>query len=80
MTRTARGHTGRPLRADRFDIACYGLVLGAAVVRVLMPFAVPAWSMHAVVGSASLWCAGFGLYAPVLLAGPDSAAVGRKPG
>jgi len=32
MTRTARGHTARPLRADRFDIACYALVLLAAVV------------------------------------------------
>ena len=34
MTRTARGHTARPLRADRYDTACYVLVLLAAVVRV----------------------------------------------
>jgi uncharacterized protein involved in response to NO len=33
MTRTARGHTGRPLLADRRDIACYGLVLMAAIIR-----------------------------------------------
>ena len=26
MTRTARGHTARPLRADRVDVACYVLV------------------------------------------------------
>ena len=26
MTRTARGHTGRPLVADRFEVACYVLV------------------------------------------------------
>ncbi len=26
MTRTARGHTARPLRADRFDTTCYVLV------------------------------------------------------
>jgi len=63
MTRTARGHTARPLRADGFDIACYVLVLLAAVVRVAVPLAAPAWWMQAVMGSAALWSAGFGLYA-----------------
>ncbi len=63
MTRIARGHTARPLHADRFDIACYALVLSAAVVRVGVPLAVPAWSMHAVLCSAALWSAGFALYA-----------------
>ena len=63
MTRTARGHTARPMRADRFDIACYTLVLAAAVVRVGAPLVAPAWAVHAVVGSAGLWSAGFGLYA-----------------
>ena len=63
MTRIARGHTARPLRADRFDIACYALVLTAALVRVLVPLAEPAWAMHAVICSAGLWSAGFALYA-----------------
>ena len=62
MTRTARGHTGRPLRADGFDIACYVLVLTAALVRVGVPLLVPAWSMHGVICSAALWSAGFALY------------------
>jgi uncharacterized protein involved in response to NO len=62
-TRTARGHTGRPLRADRVDVACYALVLGAAAVRVLVPLLAPALTMHAVLASAALWSAGFGLYA-----------------
>lgn len=70
MTRTTRGHTARPLRADRFDVACYGLVLLAALVRVALPLAVPAWTLHAVICSALLWSAGFGLfavhYAPML--------------
>ncbi len=39
---TARGHTGRPPRADRVDVACYGLVPGAAVLRVLGPLLAPA--------------------------------------
>jgi len=63
MTRTARGHTARPLRADRADVACYALVLGAALVRVALPLALPAWSVGAVLLSAALWSAGFGLYA-----------------
>ena len=63
MTRTARGHTGRPLRADAFEIACYGLVLGAALVRVFVPLVAPELLMHAVFCSALLWSAGFGLYA-----------------
>ncbi len=63
MTRTARGHTARPMRADRFDVACYVLVLTAALVRVGLPLMAPAWAMHAVIFSAGLWSAGFGLYA-----------------
>ena len=63
MTRTALGHTGRPLRADRGDVACYGLILGAALVRVLVPLVAPVASIDAVLGSAALWSAGFALYA-----------------
>jgi uncharacterized protein involved in response to NO len=62
ITRTARGHTGRPLRADGFEVACYVLVLAAAIVRVLLPLAAPAAYMFAIVASGVLWSAGFGLY------------------
>ncbi len=63
VTRTAKGHTGRPLRADRWDTACYVLVLLAAVVRVGLPLLAPSALRAAVLGSAALWSAGFGLYA-----------------
>jgi uncharacterized protein involved in response to NO len=63
MTRTARGHTGRPLRADRYDTSCYVLVLLSALVRVGLPLIAPAQTVDAVLGSAALWSAGFGLYA-----------------
>lgn len=63
MTRTARGHTGRPLMADRYEIACYAMVLLAAVVRVFLPLVAPAQTVNAVVGSGVLWSAAFGLYA-----------------
>ncbi|MFG6459753.1 NnrS family protein [Roseateles sp. BYS96W] len=63
MTRTARGHTGRPLRADRYEVACYVAVLLAALVRVGLPLLNPAWTVPAVQASATLWSLGFGLYA-----------------
>mgnify|MGYP001627329993 CR=1 FL=1 len=63
MTRTARGHTARPLRADQWDVACYLLVAAAAVVRVGVPMVAPALLLEAVLASGVLWAAGFGLYA-----------------
>ena len=63
MTRTARGHTARPQRADWRDVTCYGLVAVAALVRVLAPLVVPAHTAQAVLCSAALWSAGFALYA-----------------
>jgi len=63
MTRTARGHTARPLRADRFDTTCYVLVSLAAVVRIALPLLAPGHTLVAVQCSAILWSAGFGVYA-----------------
>jgi len=70
MTRTARGHTGRPLRADGWEVACYLTVLAAAVVRVFGPLVAPAAYLQTVEISAVLWSSGFALftvrYAPIL--------------
>jgi len=63
MTRTARGHTARVMRADRFDTTCYLLVLAAGAVRVLLPLLAPGQTLVAIQVSAALWSAGFGLYA-----------------
>ncbi len=63
MTRTARGHTGRPLRAEGAEVAMYLLVLLAGGVRVGLPLLRPDWALHAIGCSALLWAAGFGLYA-----------------
>ncbi len=62
MTRTARGHTGRTLQAGLLETACYSLVQLAAVVRVLVPIAVPAWYFSAVTVSGLLWFAAFALF------------------
>ena len=70
MTRTARGHTARPLKVGSWEIAAYALVQGAALVRVLVPLVLPALYVQAVVASALLWCAAFTIftlvYIPVL--------------
>ena len=62
MTRTARGHTGRPLRADGRDVVCYVLVALAAFVRVLAPVVAPAAMLEAILVSGVLWSAGFAMY------------------
>ena len=63
MTRTARGHTGRPLKADRCEVACYALVLSAGVVRVFVPMVLPSLYMASVLAAGLLWASGYGLYA-----------------
>lgn len=63
MTRTARGHTARPLVAGRAEIACYALILLAAAVRVFVPLAVPSATAAAALVSGLLWSAGFGVFA-----------------
>ncbi len=63
MTRTARGHTGRLLLADGWDITCYVLVAAAAWVRVVLPLVAPALALEWILLSSALWSAGFGLFA-----------------
>jgi uncharacterized protein involved in response to NO len=80
MTRTARGHTGRPLVTDRFEIAMFVLIQFAAVARVFCGIASPALYMLTIQLSGLLWSAAFGLYAirywPVL----TRARLDGKPG
>jgi uncharacterized protein involved in response to NO len=63
MTRTARGHTGRPLVADGFEVACFLLVQCAALLRVFGPLLVPEAYVATVIGSGACWSAAFALYA-----------------
>lgn len=62
ITRTARGHTGRPLRASKPEVLAYALVMAAAVLRVLVPLAAPQWYVHALWVAAVAWTAAFALY------------------
>ena len=71
ITRTALGHTGRPLKAGPVELAAYLAMLGAGLVRVFVPLLMPAALMQAVWISAGLWSLSFALYlwryAPMLI-------------
>jgi len=73
MTRATRGHTGRPLTADRATLAIYVAVNLATVIRV----AAPLWpsAQPALLGlGATLWALAFGGYAAVY----DGMLAGRR--
>ena len=63
MTRTARGHSGRPLTADRYEVAAYSLVGVAAITRVFLPLVVMSAYRDAVIASASMWSLAWAIYA-----------------
>jgi uncharacterized protein involved in response to NO len=62
VTRTARGHTGRPLLASPVEVGAYALVMLAAVLRVAVPLVAPQWLVASVVAAAVLWSLAFALY------------------
>jgi uncharacterized protein involved in response to NO len=63
MTRTARGHTARPLVADRYELTCFLLIQVAAVVRVFGGMVSSSLYLSSILASGVLWAAAFGLYA-----------------
>jgi uncharacterized protein involved in response to NO len=62
VTRTARGHTGRPLRASKAEVLAYALVLAAAALRVVLPILAPQWFVQALLAAALAWSAAFAIY------------------
>jgi len=71
MTRTARGHTGRPLIADKFEVTMYLLIQAGAFIRVFGGIVSQGLYMTSIQLSALLWSAAFSLfvfrYWPVLI-------------
>jgi uncharacterized protein involved in response to NO len=65
ITRTARGHTGRPLQASKLEVAAYVLVACAAVSRVLLPLLAPQQLVVWLVAAATAWGIAFALYLAV---------------
>ena len=62
ITRTARGHTGRPLKASKPEVLAYSLVMVAAALRVLLPLVSPSLLAISLIGAALAWTAAFGMY------------------
>lgn len=62
ITRTARGHTGRPLIASKPEVLAYALVMAAAGVRVLLPLVSPELTVLALILAAVAWGAAFLIY------------------
>ena len=67
MTRTARGHTARPLQVGPWETAAYVLVHAAALVRVFLPLLAPSAYVALVAISAALWGAAFAIFTVVYL-------------
>lgn len=80
ITRTTRGHTGRPLIADHFEVACYVLIQAAALIRVFGGMVLPNGYLLTVIGSGICWSIAFAVYAvrywPIL----SRARIDGKPG
>lgn len=72
MTRVSLGHTGRTLTASRRMIVGYLAVNLAALLRVGVPWLLPAYYQQGLIAAGLLWTLAFGLYvwecAPILLA------------
>jgi uncharacterized protein involved in response to NO len=61
MTRATRGHTGRPLEADRATVLIYILVHSGALLRVIAPL-LPVDYITAIAVAGGLWAAAFLLF------------------
>ncbi|QTD46594.1 NnrS family protein [Ottowia testudinis] len=62
ITRTARGHTGRPLRAGPLETAAYVLMMLAALLRVGAPLLAPAALTPGLTLAGGAWSLAFLLY------------------
>jgi uncharacterized protein involved in response to NO len=80
ITRTARGHTGRPLRVGAAETVAYVLVHVAAAVRVFVPMAWPEGYRGAIAASGALWSAAFLLYLLVYVPVLTAPRADGKPG
>jgi uncharacterized protein involved in response to NO len=62
VTRTARGHTGRPIQVSGVEVTAYLLVMLAAVLRVFLPLIAPELLVVSLIAAATAWSAAFMLY------------------
>jgi uncharacterized protein involved in response to NO len=62
VTRTARGHTGRPLAVSGPEVFAYALVACSAVMRVFVPLVLPGFYDVMLVLAALAWSLAFVIY------------------
>ncbi|MGI9027096.1 MAG: NnrS family protein [Burkholderiaceae bacterium] len=62
MMRTARGHTGRALKADHFELACFVLIELAALIRVLGAMLFADAYLATVIVSGICWSLAFAIF------------------
>jgi len=62
VTRTARGHTGRPLQVSKLEVTAYALVMLAALVRLAGALLPTAFYPLSLMLAASAWSLAFALY------------------
>ncbi len=71
ITRTALGHTGRPLKAGVVETASYLALFAAGLIRVFLPLVLPPALYWSVGISSAFWALAFALYlwrySPILL-------------
>lgn len=67
MARVSLGHTGRALRVSNAIALAFVLINVAALLRVLLPIALPNWYDWLVYGSTLCWLAAFALFIVVYL-------------
>lgn len=62
VTRTARGHTGRPLQVSKLEVTAYALVMLSALVRLAGALLPTAFYPLSLMLAASAWSLAFALY------------------
>jgi uncharacterized protein involved in response to NO len=80
MTRTARGHTGRPLVASGLEVAAYVLIQLSALERVFGPMLFPELYIHAVITSGVFWFLAYAFFVVVFFPILTRARADGKPG
>ncbi len=80
MTRSARGHTGRPLVAERSEVASYVLIELAALSRVAAPLVLPTAYLADVIAAGLLWSGAFAVFTVAYWPMLTRARIDGKPG
>ncbi len=62
VTRTGRGHTGRPIQVAKLEVAAYLLMMLAAMLRVFLPLIAPKLLPLSLIAATTAWSAAFVLY------------------